>query len=576
MQRPSAQGIADLFRGNPAPLQQRIQMEQQGKPGLPPDLQKLIALNLVTNEKDAMAREQAMSQLAKMQGQQGKPPTVLESVQEQARQKMQAQQVQAQRQQQAIQAAAQQAGPGPVPPGTPQPEAQPQGIDDLPVEFGLAGGGIVAFQNRGSVPEAEPASDSMGGFTSDPEREALNALRLEEKNAGRRLLELQQKAEFLERAGAPQAGAVRAQLEAEQRKLAGREVKAEPRREEAVYRPEEATRRADYEGGIRQLASRPRPPQVASAPAPAPAKMAPEEEYLRNQFASMDPERARNEELRRFRELVPAPDTTQRDAAIKALQEERRRHTDPEGGFAGLMEYLGQIAATPRGMSSFEAGAAGARGVQNLQKQRADQRMELGMKIIEQEQGKLDTLRAYGKETYNVGKKEFDQIFGDKLKLAGDLTKNDLEKRKMAQEMTIKEMELRARSSEEAGRANRDIDSRVLQGYINKFGGDVVKAHQEMAKAQGKEKLDPYTTELMKKIADAEVAAAGMPGKIGEEKRAELARLKQQLGLVSGTNTGGAGVPLPSNASAANLNVGTVYQTARGPAKWTGTGFTPI
>ena len=95
MSQPSAQGIASLFRGNPAPLQQRIQQEQQAKPGLPQDLQKLMALNIVTNEKDAMAKQQALSQLAQMQGPQGKPPTVMESVQEQARQKMQAQQVQA-------------------------------------------------------------------------------------------------------------------------------------------------------------------------------------------------------------------------------------------------------------------------------------------------------------------------------------------------------------------------------------------------------------------------------------------------------------------------------------------------
>ena len=570
MQQRSANGIADLYRGNPAPLQQRIQQEQQAKPGLAPDLQKLIALNLVTNEKDAMAREQAMTQLAQMQGQQGKPPTVMESVQEQARQKMQAQQVQAQRQQQAMQAAAQQAGPGPVPPGTPQPEAQPQGIDDLPVEFEMAGGGIVAFQNRGSVPEAEPASDSMGGFTSDPVREALNALRLEEKGAERRLLELQQKADFLERAGAPQAGAARAQLEAEQRKLADREVKAEPRREEAVYRPEEQPRRADYEGGIRQLAPRPRPPQAVSAPAaaPAPAKMAPEEEYLRSQFASMDPERARNEELRRFRELVPAPDTTQRDAAIKALQEERRRYAEPEGGFAGLMEYLGQIAATPRGMSSFEAGAAGARGVQNLQKQRADQRMELGMKIIEQEQGKLDTLRAYGKETYGVGKKEFDQIFGEKLKIAGDLTKNNLEKQKLAQDMTLKQMELAARRSEEAGRATRDVDSRLLQGYIDAAGGDIVKAHQNMAKAQGKDKPSPYLQELMKSIAEKEVALASQPkNKLADEARAQLNALKREAGILGGTPTGGTGGAVTSKAQYDALPKGASYVAPDGTTR---------
>lgn len=39
---------------------------------------------------------------------------------------------------------------------------------------------------------------------------------------------------------------------------------------------------------------------------------------------------------------------------------------------------------------------------------------------------------------------------------------------------------------------------------------------------------------------------------------------------------GPKGTPLPPNASAKNLVVGTVYQTAKGPAKWTGTGFMPI
>jgi hypothetical protein len=39
---------------------------------------------------------------------------------------------------------------------------------------------------------------------------------------------------------------------------------------------------------------------------------------------------------------------------------------------------------------------------------------------------------------------------------------------------------------------------------------------------------------------------------------------------------GSSGAQLPANASASNLTVGTVYQTARGPARWTGTGFAPI
>jgi hypothetical protein len=83
------------------------------------------------------------------------------------------------------------------------------------------------------------------------------------------------------------------------------------------------------------------------------------------------------------------------------------------------------------------------------------------------------------------------------------------------------------------------VDSRLLQGYIDANGGDIVKAHQAMTRAKGESKPDAYSVELMKKIADAEVAAAGMPGKIGEQKRAELAALKRQAGIAGGAQTGG-------------------------------------
>jgi hypothetical protein len=593
MQQPSAQGIASLFRGNPAPLQQRIQQEQQAKPGLPQDLQKLMALNIVTNEKDAMAKQQALSQLAQMQGPQGKPPTVLETVQEQARQKMQAQQVQAQQQQQAMQAMAKQAGPGPVPEGTQFAEAQPQGIDELPVEFEMAGGGIVAFQSRGSVPEAEPASDSMGGFTSDPVREALNALRIEEKyaeaNREKRLTELREKAAFLTEAGAPQAGAAVAALEAEERK--GRKREEAPKQE--VYDPAQETRRSQYEGGIRELVDRPAPP-APKTPRPAPSiamptmptaqPAAPVEKskaaLMQESFLEKSPENERIAAMERMKAMIKEPDTTQRDAMIKQLQAERDRQVGPQDSYGQLMEYLGQIAATPRGLSSFGAGAAGVRGVNALEEQRAQKRFELGSKIIEQEQGKINDSRAFAKDMFNVGEKEYDQILKTQFEAAKQITSNEMEALKIAKQEALKIMEMRQNAQIENrkidAQANRDVDSRLLQGYIDAYGGDVVKAHQAMAKAKGESKPDAYSVELMKKIADAEVAAAGMPGKIGEQKRAELAVLKRQAGIAGGAPTGGGGVPLPSNASAANLNVGTVYQTARGPAKWTGTGFTPI
>lgn len=61
----------------------------------------------------------------------------------------------------------------------------------------------------------------------------------------------------------------------------------------------------------------------------------------------------------------------------------------------------------------------------------------------------------------------------------------------------------------------------------------------------------------------------------------EKAMAKKEIAsIMSGNKPAGngkeAGTPLPPNASPKNLVVGTVYQTAKGPAKWTGTGFMPI
>ena len=59
---------------------------------------------------------------------------------------------------------------------------------------------------------------------------------------------------------------------------------------------------------------------------------------------------------------------------------------------------------------------------------------------------------------------------------------------------------------------------------------------------------------------------------------AEIAEARMVIREVLGApkSGAGAGVPLPANPTEKNLVVGTVYQTAKGPAKWTGKNFMPI
>lgn len=528
-QQPSVNDIASLYRGNPQALQARMQKEPQVVPGIPADLKQLLALNIVTNEENGMARQQAMQQLNQMAPQgPDQMATVAQSIQEQAKQKLQAQMMQQQQQQQAMQQMSSQARASSVPPGTPQPQRQPQGIDELPVEFGLAGGGIVAFEeggrtkyetrydrmtreNRGELTEeeraAQEARDALiaqipsGGPTvtggervdsSETERNIRNILSAlpgagaaKATTLGRQALAGISGLLGLDRSNAPDEERVLARAQAPQQAA------------EAIYSNEGRTGARPYTPtpaptrDLRQLAEQrqrtiPAPAAPVAQVAAAAPTSTPQEDYL-NKVFSMDPEVARQEKIARTKAAIPAPDFTQRNAAISALEEERRRNAEPEAGFGSLMEYLGQVAATPRGMTSFEAGAAGARGQQALQKQRSDQRMALGMKIIEQEQGKIDATREYAKDVFGVGEKEFDRIFDTKLKVADKITDNKLARDKLAQELTLKDMDIKQRQAEEKGRVARHIvplEQQVFPALLKQAGGDAAKAY-EMLKSSG-------------------------------------------------------------------------------------------
>jgi hypothetical protein len=528
MSQPSANGIASLFRGNPAPLQQRIQQEQQGKPGLPPDLHELMALNIVTNETDAVAKQQAMDQLAQMQGSQGKPPTVMESVREQARQKMQAQAMQAQRQQQGLQALAQQAGPGPVPEGTQFAEAQPQGIDELPVEFGLAGGGIVAFDNGGTV-DAERAKEKearsrlmsfgLARRKDDPEgfeqAKADAEAAAERRKAAEALYAQEMAAAGMDRpvqvTGMPKAPA---QPPAQTPARALAENRGALNASDAAVRSAPGTQEkpiADLKGLADQKRRQqaPRPPVEEAAPTPASSSVMPPPQSEVNRFLTeqfqRDPQAgAANQEMM-YQSRVPAPDTTQRDAMIKQLQEERARQVGPQDSFGQLMEYLGQIAATPRGMSSFEAGAAGARGVRGLEEQRAQKRFDLGAKIIEQEQGKIDASRQYAKEVYGIGAKEYDQIFQAKLEAAKRISTDEMEARKMAQQETLKMLELKQQAELRREEMAKDIKVANIGAAARTSGAGGAGDKQQLAELKALQ--TQYTNQIKTTFNKAERAA---------------------------------------------------------------------
>lgn len=411
-QQPSAQGIASLYRGNPQPLQQSIQKDQQAKPGLPPDLQKMLALQIVTNETDSATAQKAMDQLRQMGGQSGKPPTVMASLQQQAEQKLQAQAVQAQQKQQGIQSLLQQAPAAGVPEGTPQPEDQPeaQGIDQLPVEFAAAEGGIVSFASDGEVPETDASEKDSEGikkalkFVAGLPIEALKTL-----------------------VSAPGYG-----LD----KDTAPEKKSQPKETPAA-----SSRKAlnDVDAAMRAAPAAPaqdRKPLVAQR-APAPAPMAPAAApegstadayaaYM-NRALTADRDAERTKEENRYA-TAGKQDLSQYDRLIAEL-DKRKQELAPKQGYEGLMEYLGQISANSQpGRGSFASGAAGARALDAVNKERQAQQFELTKQGVEIAQKKLDTDRAFSLDKYKAGQegaKRIDDVAKDAAKEFGLDSRNE-------------------------------------------------------------------------------------------------------------------------------------------------------
>jgi hypothetical protein len=142
---PSVNQIAKAYQGNPAPLGQKVEADKQRNGGIPSDLRQLLALNDITQGRNAMGIQQALQIPTNM-------PTVAEDLQERARQALQARMMQ-----QAQEEQSRSGQPNVVPLGTPRPPMQAQGLDSLEsnVGEGYAEGGIVGFDDGGGVSDQQ-------------------------------------------------------------------------------------------------------------------------------------------------------------------------------------------------------------------------------------------------------------------------------------------------------------------------------------------------------------------------------------------------------------------------------------
>lgn len=471
MQQPSAQGIASLYMGNPQPLQQQIQKEQQAKPGLPPDLQKMLALQIVTNEKNAAAAQTAMQQLKQMSGPTGQMPTVMQTLEQQAQQKLQGQQ--------------QPPMGGMVPQGQ---APQGQGIDQLPAEFQMAGGGLVAFDDGGDVPYETPY-DRMNrknrGEPTEEERkkraefEALLAQiptggptveggeRVEGSELGRNVKNtlMALPGASAARALSGSAGAIRgvaaglaalgdrkepeAQAPAAARPAVSNQSAAETARLQRQTSLPQAAPANDLAALARQKqqAAAPRPAAPVAPPVQATPPADSEALGLLKQQMRVNPADREAGEIAKYKAAVPSPDTSQYDRLVAEL-ESRKQALNPKQGYEGLMEALSDISRAgqdprTRGRGSFASGAAGALIGADRAKENQLQQFELSKQAIEVAQKKLDVVRAYAEKTYGVGKAAFDQVYKDRHEAAKEVVKDEAAAARLAKEETLKIMEMR-------------------------------------------------------------------------------------------------------------------------------------
>jgi len=553
-------------------------------------------------------RELVQKKMMTAQGaQQGPQPSVKEQIEQKAG-LMALQQMQ---QQKMAQQQVQPRGPMPAPENVPQPDDQPEatmmargGLARIPVRrdmFEYARGGIVAFATGGEVDAARESAKAaqarlmsygLAKRKSDPE--GFEAAQQEAQAAASRLQAVEASyAREMEGSEATRPVQVTGMPKAPARPPAPAQFK-QPSVSEAQATMMAGPKAAAPASGIKAAAEMKAPPvterppmERPAAPTGLPAAMPARSPY----FAQVNADLAKPI-------AAPTPEgiiAEQRALSPEAMQEEFMKRRNQEmraradvyreqfeksrpSGLDDLIRVFGQ-AGQYKGLSGLAPAYTA-----NQQQRRAE---ELAMT-----KQYNDLMSAADKSEYEANKelfgarttamKEANKSFQDRLKSRSEVLAQmaGVDQRAIDAALDrLSQMEIQKLRMAEATRGTPD--QQLFAQFLKlKSEGKTKEAQMLLEsldefKGAGKNQTDQILKMKLEPIYKARVEAAGMPGEVGAKRLAELDRMEQAI--LRGSNpTGGSAVPLPANASPANLTVGTVYQTAKGPAKWTGTGFTPV
>jgi hypothetical protein len=531
--QPSANQIANLYQGNPGALNARIQQEQKSKPaGLPPDLTKLMALNINVNEQDAAKRQQAMAALESMQQQSGgELPTVAQTIQQQAMQKAQIMQQQMQQMQpkpQGLMALLQQRAMPQAPENAPRPDRQASGIDELSSNVGehFDGGGIVAFDGTKGSKVEDPSSESSQ-FVQDIAKipEAFDEMkqRAREEDARRAAQDRRmadRKKEMLEARGKTSlfnylfgsptrekegleklTELSNAPLPAKAEALAPAPVSGPSNR--ALLNAADADLRG-LPAAIKKETPPPvvtqRPPVAAPAAPVAPAApAAPAEKSNREKFfdsmLEKTPDERRDEALRRYKEAIGDPDVSAQERYIKQLEESRARFQEPTD-FAGRLSAWARNTANAGGRSSLETGSRGAAASEAERRSMAQKDIELLKELMAESSKVADIKRGYKKEVFAFGEGEYKEAYKNALEVAKEMGLDDRQQKLFAHQSAENALQ----------RANAVKVAGMPTGEERMFG-QFAKAWLAKEENKGKTMPDAYAAYRM-----AGAPSAGMKG----------------------------------------------------------------
>ena len=378
--QPTVNQIASTYKGNPAPLNAKVETDRKQNGGIPKDLRQLMAAYDLSQGRQNMGIQQALQIPTNM-------PTVAEDVQERARQALQARQMQAAQEQMR-----KDGRPNMVPMGTPRPPMQPQGLDTLEsnVGEGYAHGGIIGFSNGGNM----PSSGELSGFSGPtPEQEAKDELRLAEQERIKQLAALEQKVAFLKSADAPQAQEAQMQLDALKAGMRPKPSPTDPNFRRQADPRMTGTSAVSSSTPLITSGSRPSAEKVNvsafkdNAPMPAGLKDLagiPSTSAAYKKLTDMmnqDPEAKAQEMRDRYMKEVGSRDLSVFDKTAAELQARKERLNAPKAGYDAMMEYLEQI-AQGGGSTWMEAGSRGAAGQKALQKSRLSEQDVLMENIL--------------------------------------------------------------------------------------------------------------------------------------------------------------------------------------------------